>query len=338
MAEKYTSGKPDKLVNYLKEKIYSGEFAAGSKIPTLRSLMEQFELTYGTAKRGVDQLCNAGLIEKRPGNGTFVKTQKQNLTVKQKYRFSVFVTGVERWEHPGIYQTVFLGIQKSAAEHGCILALNYILMDDIDDRAIWEAGEDSDAIILLSEYDMKLKNITSQVPVVGVCMHDVGSKVSLLDIDPYAAARVAADYFIAQKCKVVEAYHSEAPSYKNRAETFASLWRSLGYECIVNSVVKNKYAKANTGTTGLFFATSALLQVFSEEHKLQTQKSLDDDYSVLSLDGKSLLDPAYDSMPTISLDWKILGQYAVDECLFRIKNPGALPKRIYLPGTLNNNS
>ena len=335
MIEKYTSGKPDKLVNYLKEKIYSGEFAAGNKIPTLRSLMGQFNLTYGTAKRGVDQLCNAGLIEKRPGSGTFVKTQtRAQNSAKQKYRLSVFVTGVERWEHPGIYQTIFLGIQKSAVEHGCALVLNYILMDNIDNEAVWEAGNDSDAIILLSEYDIKLKDITSQVPVVGVCMYDAGSKISLLDLDPFTAAQIAADYFISEKCHVVEAYHTEAPSYKNRAEVFANLWRNLGHKCIINSVVKNKYIKPGVHSNGLFFATGALLQVLMEEHQRQTNNSLKDDYVVLGLDGKNLLDPAYCSVPTISIDWKILGQYAVEECLFRIKNPGALPKRIYLPGKL----
>ena len=334
MTEKYTAGKPDKLVSYLKEKIYSGEFAAGGKIPTLRSLMAQFGLTYGTAKRGVDQLCAAGLLEKRAGNGTFVRARHSETAEKRKYCLSVFVTGVDRWEHPGIYQTVFLGIQKSAAEYGCRIVLNYILMDDIDNQAVWDAGENSDAVILLSEYDIKLKNIKSQVPVIGVCMHDAGNKISLLDLDPFRAAQVAADYFVAEKCRFIQIYHTEAPSYRNRAEIFAGVWRGLGYECTVSSVEKNKYTKPNTSTEGLFFATGALLQVFAESHHAETGNSINDDFAVLSLDGKSLLDPAYLHMPTIAIDWQTLGQYTVDECLFRIKNPGALPRRIYLPGTL----
>lgn len=334
MTEKYTASKPDKMVSYLKEKIYSGEFAAGGKIPTIRSLMAQFGLTYGTAKRGVDQLCVEGLLEKRAGNGTFVKTWHSETSENRRYCLSVFVTGVDRWEHPGIYQTVFLGIQKSAAENGCKIVLNYVLMNDIDNKVIWEAGEDSDAIILLSEYDIKLKNIKSQVPVIGVCMHDAGNKISLLDLDPFRAAQVAADYFISEKCRFVQIYHTEAPSYRNRAEIFAEVWRGLDYECKVTCIKKNKYTKPDSSTDGLFFATGALLQVFAESHEKETENSINDDFTVLSLDGKNLLDPAYYPMPTIALDWQTLGQYVVDECLFRIKNPGAMPRRIYLPGTL----
>lgn len=327
------SDKLNKLVNYLQEKIYSGEFATGSKLPPIRALMEQFDLTYGTAKRGIDQLCESGLIEKMAGNGTFVKAGSNKKAANGKYRISVFVTGVDRWEHPGIYQTVFLGLQKAAAAADCRLEVNYVLMDDINNTHLQEAGAVSDAIVLLSEYDIALGNINPGVPVVGVCMHEVSSNVSLVDLDPFAAAQLAKQYFIDNNCDKVEVFYTGAPAYRNRADIFALLWRAEGRECVMRLSTSDQLHELSP-EAGLLFTTGALLELYSEANREHNGKALAEEFTVLGIDGKNHLDPSYDPAPAVTLDWQTAGRYALDECLFRIKNPGALPKRIYLPGTL----
>ena len=62
-----------RLIDYLEERINSGQFPSGYKIPSLRSLSEQFEIDIGAVRRAIDYLASNSLIEKRPGSGNYVQ-------------------------------------------------------------------------------------------------------------------------------------------------------------------------------------------------------------------------------------------------------------------------
>jgi hypothetical protein len=57
-------------------------------------------------------------------------------------------------------------------------------------------------------------------------------------------------------------------------------------------------------------------------------------HTVLGIDGKNLIDPDFHKFPSISIDWKIAGRYALEECIYRLNNPGSLARRIYLSCSL----
>ena len=263
-----TADKLKLMISYLQEKITSGEFACGERLPTIRELMEKFDITYGTATRGINQLCEIGLVEKKPGNGIYVKRMPDNIESKLcKYRLAIILTGVDRWESPGIYSTVFLGVQKAAEQNDCSLSINYIPMDKFNNDTLAQAGGDADAVILLSEYDMAVKEIKFKVPVTGVCMHSLDSSISYIDIDPYCVARNAVDYFSSKNIDVVEIYTNDAPAYQARAMAFAMEWQFAGKKFIMNRIVHGLYNKPFTGLNtdyGHFFTTGALYQLYSE--------------------------------------------------------------------------
>jgi len=57
----------------LRARIESGEYPAGSALPSIVRLAQEYEVSANTAKKALAILKDEGLIESVPGYGTFVK-------------------------------------------------------------------------------------------------------------------------------------------------------------------------------------------------------------------------------------------------------------------------
>jgi GntR family transcriptional regulator len=66
----------DRLYNHLREKIISGEYPGGMKLPSERELCEGYGVSRITIRHALRLLEDQGLIERTPGRGTFVRTNK----------------------------------------------------------------------------------------------------------------------------------------------------------------------------------------------------------------------------------------------------------------------
>jgi GntR family transcriptional regulator len=60
------------IADDLRAKIDSGKIARGSQLPTETELREQYEASRNTIRDAIKQLVAEGLVETRPGQGTFV--------------------------------------------------------------------------------------------------------------------------------------------------------------------------------------------------------------------------------------------------------------------------
>jgi GntR family transcriptional regulator len=60
------------LAQILRDRIGSGELAVGRPIPSLPQLMQQYEISRGTASRAVAVLVSEGMVQTVPGRGAFV--------------------------------------------------------------------------------------------------------------------------------------------------------------------------------------------------------------------------------------------------------------------------
>jgi GntR family transcriptional regulator len=59
----------------LRERIGSGQFTGGSQLPTELELMAQYNASRNTVRDAIKRLIGQGLVETRPGQGTFVTTR-----------------------------------------------------------------------------------------------------------------------------------------------------------------------------------------------------------------------------------------------------------------------
>ena len=60
------------IAERLRQQIQSGRFAAGAQLPTELELREQYDASRNTIRDAIKLLTNLGLVETRPGQGTFV--------------------------------------------------------------------------------------------------------------------------------------------------------------------------------------------------------------------------------------------------------------------------
>ena len=61
------------IQNYILQKIESGEYTAGDKIPSEIELARQFDVSRLTVNPAVKELANSGIVERVQGKGTFVR-------------------------------------------------------------------------------------------------------------------------------------------------------------------------------------------------------------------------------------------------------------------------
>ena len=62
----------EQLAVQLRERITSGEYAAGQKLPTINEIVSETGLSPMTIRRAVKTLADEGLVRVVPGRGTFV--------------------------------------------------------------------------------------------------------------------------------------------------------------------------------------------------------------------------------------------------------------------------
>ena len=61
-----------KISDYLKDEILSGRAQPGARLPGVRELSDQWGCTPGTVQKAFDLLVRSGLVNSKPGRGTFV--------------------------------------------------------------------------------------------------------------------------------------------------------------------------------------------------------------------------------------------------------------------------
>ena len=71
----------------LEEKIVSGEYAVGAKIPPESELMQIFGVSRNTVREAVKSLASAGVLEVRQGDGTYVRSNDRfRANMDREYR------------------------------------------------------------------------------------------------------------------------------------------------------------------------------------------------------------------------------------------------------------
>ena len=67
------------LAEIILGKIRSGEYAAGTKIPSENNLSAQYGIGRPTARQAIDMLVRKGLLTRRRGSGTFVREKEKEV-------------------------------------------------------------------------------------------------------------------------------------------------------------------------------------------------------------------------------------------------------------------
>ncbi|HEU5138381.1 MAG TPA: GntR family transcriptional regulator [Bacillales bacterium] len=76
------------LKEILKEKIESGEWESGDKLPSEHELQRNYDISRNTVKKALDDLVQEGMLNRIQGKGTFVSKPKFEQSLSGFYSFS----------------------------------------------------------------------------------------------------------------------------------------------------------------------------------------------------------------------------------------------------------
>lgn len=88
------------LMVKIRDKIRSGEYQPGDKIPTEKDLSEIYDVSRITVRRTVEELCNQGYLSKCQGKGTFVEAPKVYRKIEQDNNISFTQTCIANGRKP----------------------------------------------------------------------------------------------------------------------------------------------------------------------------------------------------------------------------------------------
>lgn len=108
------------LKRELLDKVASHEYAIGSPFPSQNTLMRRYKMSYSTVARALQELQEAGIIERIRGRGSFVSSMdvRQAMTGKNDNNFTVKMVVPEELDHRSGAMDIYQGLLTRALECG----------------------------------------------------------------------------------------------------------------------------------------------------------------------------------------------------------------------------
>ncbi len=73
------------IANYIRDQILRGDLRPGDEVPSERQLAADWKVSRPTAARSLEALSHQGLVEKRQGSGTYVRSLEVNRRARELY-------------------------------------------------------------------------------------------------------------------------------------------------------------------------------------------------------------------------------------------------------------
>ena len=324
-----------RLLDYIESRILAGEYSPGEVLPSVRRFAAKFKLSYGTTYRAFERLCENGVLEQKPNHGFFVRRSPLRRNDGGRQIF-VFMETSANPAGGGMMYHALLGARDVGEPAGFELSVVDRHCGFVSTDFFREASRQCDGMLLLSAYDWYLADFESACPAVGMLMlNSYGGRLSTVNADLYDTAKKAVDYFLNCGVNRVVLFSSPKPIYRQRGRLFFQAWNDLGGRAEFVDVISPANYDFQPGC-GYFFTSDDWFNYASCAYCERTGRRLEQDFPVLSADGKHQISPDYPAFPTITFDWRELGRLAMEELLRRIHSPESRARNLSLCGTLSN--
>lgn len=324
----------DLFTEYILARIASGEYAEGTKLPSIRRLAMKFGLSYSAAWRRTAELIRSGYLRSSHGSGLYVANTDLTCYPETGRTLLALVSREpDRSSATSISYAALLAFRQYAALAGFRLDIRAANYRD-GARVIRAAAAGCSGVALFHEYDAVLETFPDGIPAVAVLMdRSYGGRLSLVNIDADTAAEQAVAFFRERGAGSVAVYSSPLPLFRTRAECFLTRWRETGGDATVSFGLPD-LGSFPARRQACFFTSDSWLHYFVTDYREATGREFERDYLILGVDGKRRLNPDWPPFPTIAADWNEIGRLMFEELRRLIHNPDAARRRIGVAGRL----
>ena len=324
-----------RMTDHIRAMIACGNYRAGDKLPSLRSFAEDFGISRCAAHNGMRKLAEEGIIELRHGSGIYIASGAQEHPGTPIRRLAVITdhaTGANVDRSYGAY--ALNGLQEEARRHCCAINMLFHNYYDLPQPYVVSAAEvrDCAAIVLLGSFDRRGLQLPAGIPAVGLSMQDMGGgRISTIDLDPFAAGELAADFFRKRGCRKVRVLSFDYGVSEVRTRCFMEAFREYGETELVLLADNHPDASLLEAVgCGYFFTSGTPCEYAERVYFARHGCHFRDRVPVLALDGKSLLVPRYQPVNTVAVDWVEAGRALFSEAMRRLESPHTAGRRVYL--------
>ena len=198
------------IYNDIVNRIHSGQYKDGDRIPSEKELAEEFNVSRITSKKALEMMADKGLIDRAPGRGSFVRDESDTELKKMQHKGSGInkthgkLVGVIIPDFTESYGTELLsGIEKEAFDENCFIVVKRSYgRQDVEEHVIDSMLElGVDAIIIMPVhgelYNRKLLRLTlDEFPIVSVDRCLKGIPIPFVGTDNIGASVKATDYML----------------------------------------------------------------------------------------------------------------------------------------------
>ena len=242
--------KHTQIIDYIRNGILDGKYKPGQRVPSEKMLSTRFHATRSTVGKALGELEHGGLIVRRRGSGSFVKTPEE----RKMYTFGLLIPGLGEGE---IFEPICNSIATVIAERNHRLIWGQFPAEKMDERCAQAERlcrcyieQRVDGVFLapvelaekMHESNTRIAEMLSQagIPVVlldtDVVRYPARSQFDLIGIDNRRVGYVLANHFLAQHCERIVFVclpHKDASGDKRRYARVPIHWPSPSL-CIVS--------------------------------------------------------------------------------------------------------
>jgi len=336
-----------KVKEEIKEKIEKKIFKVGDKIPSIRDLCKEFNVSNITIKQAISELIREGYIETRGSKGTYVKSNKNNTklvaTIFQANIKNPFIgeiySGIEKILSIENYHILFLSTDGNIEKE--TRYLKEILERGVDGVIISTVISDlnSPSVYLLEEF--KKKNI----PVIFIDIKIDGLDFDYVETDNFEAGYEATKYFIEKGHRKIGIILSRnVNTVKERLEGYRNALRDYGIEfnqLYIKGGMHNLTHEEIGYICGLellnlkdpptaIFCTSDSIAIGVYKACYEMNLKIPKDVSIIGFDNLNFTEYLIPSLTTVHQEKFKIGEEAAKILMLRIKGDDSPPKNIIL--------
>jgi len=232
-----------KIYDTLYERITTGFYAVGTKLPTETALHQEFDVSLITLKKALNMLAEQGLIDRIPGKGTFVKVPFTSVSTADKKLIGVIL---EHISSPfGLSMMYCMDEIAEANGYKLIIRFSYCSREKETSEIDFLLETGVQGLIIMPSHGQHynpaiLKLVLDKFPVVLIDKRLQGIEVPSVRTDNTAAMHKLVTYMKSCGCRhigLITTGEHDATSTMERCEGFYQGVRAEGLhacpECII---------------------------------------------------------------------------------------------------------
>ena len=336
-----------------KEKILKGIYAPGEKIPVERELCDMYQVDRITVRKALDLLVSDGLLEKKAGSGSFVKSSVSQILSEQNQSHNIlFVMSKNSNDinsNPSAFNSeLFYAIEKVCRQKG--YSLFYSVLDEQGDLLSLTNGNSFAGILFVSYVPNQILDQCAEMHLPAICINNRHDTLLSIAPEDERGSYTAVKYLQSEGHRKIGILLG-LPHYYSTRERFrgySAAMSEMGLEieeryilhgdwtfdsahnavlAMLNSLERDQYPTA-------IFCCSDIMAIGAIDAIKEKMLSVPDDISIVGFDNVQQSGYITPKLTTVSVDVNLMAELAVEHIRSSKEKPAAKGYMILIPSAL----